>query len=225
MISLKGVSISQVWPEEEIRVRSNLGFFSSIFSRKNSKFCDEFSFLTWNSLGGCFDSDCDVFIQMCFCGLSGMLISPNKMSLEFFCHAYNWSSYSDLTRVLGSQNVADFREIPWFQGNQRLVKYYDLARCFLFLGTDSRWLFSREVFSRIWGEGSNQSTMVFPQRLTLRKNLIWLWIFLIANGTYFLLLVHFPASYVNRSVHHHVVWRILVFVRPCLPDTRRNQNE
>ena len=119
-----------------------------------------------------------------------------------------WSSYSDLPRP--GRPKCSFLEGK-SPGNQRLVKYYDLARCFLFLGTDSRRLFSREGFFQDLGWGIQPiyhgiPTAPYPQE---KLNMA----------------IFQPATLVYRSVHHHVVWRILVFVRPCLPDTRRNQNE
>ena len=63
MISLKGVSISQVWPEEEIWVRSNLGFSSRFLDKKTPSFAMSFHF--WL---GILWEDVSILIVMCSSG-------------------------------------------------------------------------------------------------------------------------------------------------------------
>ena len=138
---------------------------------------------------------------MCFSSLSGMLISPNGMSLEFFCHAYNWSSYSDLTRP--GRPKCSFLEGK-SPGNQRLVKYYDLgldvssSLGHVHVPDSRRFVFKRGCFSRIWGEGSNQSTILFQRQLTEKLNMA----------------IFQPAMLVYRSVHHP---RCLENISCCSP--------
>ena len=146
---------------------------------------------------------------MCFCGLSGMLISPNRMSLEFFRHACSGQVIAT-SHDLGAQTVAedgkspDFREISgWWS----IMIWLDVSSS---LGQIPGGCFQERVFFQDLGWGIQSIYHGIPTAPYPQEKLTWLWKMLIANGTYFLLLVHFPASYVNRSVHHHVVWSILI---------------